>query len=397
MDEIRYFMEENLISVEPTATVAEATQKMRLHSISSILIGKGGQYTDLLTDTDLCRKFAPTDMNPERTLVTQITNTPIISMDGKRLMEDAYECMRSNNIRHLGVTEENNLIGILSVKDFANYFHNKFGQQDGEKGEIQYFMNGSVLSIEAKESVLKATQKMAKHKVGCLIVLDNGKVKGTFSESNLTMDVIAQGLSLDNTRLSSLVIGKLVFIDSTQVMNDAYLKMRENNIRHLAISRDQKIIGILSTKDFANYYSFTFGQSPSEEDQIDNFMQENLVKISQTSSVFEAAQVMKKYKIGALLVTRDDAITGIVTDEIFTRNVLGENLNPKTTLVSDLMIKPTLIDGTESMDSALNCMHRNDVRYLVTTKDAVIKGIISLKDLTIYFKRKFVSAQDIDE
>ena len=397
MDEIRYFMEENLISVEPTATVAEATQKMRLHSISSILIGKGGQYTDLLTDTDLCRKFAPTDMNPERTLVTQITNTPIISMDGKRLMEDAYECMRSNNIRHLGVTEENNLIGILSVKDFANYFHNKFGQQDGEKGEIQYFMNGSVLSIEAKESVLKATQKMAKHKVGCLIVLDNGKVKGTFSESNLTMDVIAQGLSLDNTRLSSLVIGKLVFIDSTQVMNDAYLKMRENNIRHLSISNGKKIVGMLSIKDFANYYSFNFCQDQNQDNRIGNYMRESLATIPESTAVHKAAKIMKENKIGSLLTTRNEKITGIVTEEIFTRKVLGDNLNPETTLVSELMEKPTTIKSVQSMDSALSCMHKNDVRYLAVTVDNKIKGIISLKDLTIYYKNKFVTSQDIDE
>ena len=106
---------------------------------------------------------------------------------------------------------------------------------------------------------------------------------------------------------------------------------------------------------------------------------------------------MKENKIGSLLVTLNDNITGIVTEEIFTRKVLGDNLNPETTLVSELMEKPITIKATQSMDSALSCMHQNVARYLAVTEDNKIIGVISRKDLTIYYKHKFVTAQDIDE
>ena len=106
---------------------------------------------------------------------------------------------------------------------------------------------------------------------------------------------------------------------------------------------------------------------------------------------------MKENKIGSLLTTRNEKIKGIVTEEIFTRKVLGDNLNPETTLVSELMEKPTTIKSVQSMDSALSCMHKNDVRYLAVTESNKIKGIISLKDLTIYYKNKFITSQDIDE
>ena len=106
---------------------------------------------------------------------------------------------------------------------------------------------------------------------------------------------------------------------------------------------------------------------------------------------------MQENNIGSLLVTQNGEIAAIVTEEIFTRNVLGNNLNPETTLVSELMENPATIKATESMDSALTCMHENDARYLAITEDNKIKGIISLKDLTIYYKNKFVNAQDIDE
>jgi CBS domain-containing protein len=395
MDKIRFFMEETLIGIEPTASVREAAQKMRHHSISSILIGEENNFTGLLTDTDLTRKFAGKNLDSDKTLASTISNNPIITMDANYPMEDAYECMKKNNIRHLGVTENDKLAGILSIKDFANYYHNKFCNETEEEGEVRYFMNNSIFSIDAEKTVLDAVDKMTANKVGALIVSESGKVKGVFSESALTMNVIAAGRPL-NTPLSAILICNVIAIDSNQSMSSAYQKMRENNIRHLSVSRGKKIIGMLSIKDFVNYYNFKFCQCGNNEDQIGQHMHEDLQTVPEATSIQKAAQIMKENKIGSLLVTLNNDITGIVTEEIFTRQVLGNNLNPETTLVSELMEKPATIKSVQSMDSALSCMHQNDAHYLVVTEDNKIKGIISLKDLTIYFKHKFVTAQDIN-
>ena len=67
MGEIRFFMEESMVAVEPTASIREAAQKMRHHSISSILIGESGNYTGILTDTDLTRKFVAKILDPDHT------------------------------------------------------------------------------------------------------------------------------------------------------------------------------------------------------------------------------------------------------------------------------------------------------------------------------------------
>mgnify|MGYP003965747763 FL=1 len=397
MDEIRFFMEESLVTIEPGASIREAAQKMRHHSISSVMIAENENYSGLLTDTDLTRKVAAKNLDPDNTLASTISNNPIIALDASYPMEEAYECMRKNNIRHLGVTEKDQMIGILSVKDFANYFHNKYNQEVDEKGEIQYFMKSSILNIEAGETVLNAAKKMAEHKVGALIISEAGKVKGLFSESALTMDMIASGRPLATTLLSEVLILKLNTMDLNETMSNAYQKMRENNIRHLSISNGKKIVGILSIKDFANYYSFKFCQNQNQENQIGNYMRESLATIPETTAIHKAAQLMKEKQIGSLLITQSGEITGIVTEEIFTRKVLGENLNPETTLVSELMENPTTIKSIQSMDSALSCMHKNDVRYLAVTESNKIKGIISLKDLTIYYKNKFITSQDIDE
>ena len=90
MGEIRFFMEESTVAVDPTPPIREAAQKMRHHSISSILIGENGNYTGILTDTDLTRKFAAKNLDPDHTPVSMISNNPIITLDTDRLMEEAY-------------------------------------------------------------------------------------------------------------------------------------------------------------------------------------------------------------------------------------------------------------------------------------------------------------------
>ena len=132
----------------------------------------------------------------------------------------------------------------------------------------------------------------------------------------------------------------MVAVEPTASIREAAQKMRENNIRHLSISRGNKIVGILSIKDFANYYSFKYFQGKNQEDQIGNYMREKLETVPESTSIHKAARLMKENKIGSLLVTGNEDIAGIVTEEIFTRKVLADNLNPETTLVSELMEKP---------------------------------------------------------
>ena len=57
---------------------------------------------------------------------------------------------------------------------------------------------------------------------------------------NDDMDVIAAGRPLDTTPLSAILVLQLITMDCNQTMSNAYQKMRDNNIRHLSISREIK-------------------------------------------------------------------------------------------------------------------------------------------------------------
>jgi CBS domain-containing protein len=318
-------------------------------------------------------------------------------MDAAQSMADAYACMKEKNIRHLAISDNDKITGILSIKDFANYYHNKYSQDGEEKSEIQYFMQNSIVNIESYETVLTAAQKMAYKKVGALLVTEMGKVKGILSKSAMTMDVVARGLDITTNKVSSVLNRQLITIEQSQSMSDAYQLMRDENVRHLFATQGKKIVGILSIKDFADYYNFKFCKKLSDEDRVKHYMQKNLETIDETFTVLQAAEILKDKEIGSLLVKEQENITGIVTEEDFSRNVLDNNLAPAKTTIAQVMRIPCKLDENQHMDEALALMHENDVKYIAITRKSNVKGIISLKDLTVYYKQKYINTNELDE
>ena len=100
------------------------------HNIGSVLIKEFEEYVGIVTETDLTRKVLGKGLNPESTSIAEIMTSPILTMDRYLPVEEANRFMHKKKIRHLGVTEEDKIIGILSVKDLVAYFSKDFRMQE---------------------------------------------------------------------------------------------------------------------------------------------------------------------------------------------------------------------------------------------------------------------------
>ncbi len=130
MDDIGDYMISPILSIDKESTVQEAAQFMVSHNIGSVLIKEFEEYVGIVTETDLTRKVLGTGLNPESTAIAEIMTSPILTMDRYLPVEEANRFMHKNKIRHLGVTEEDKIIGILSVKDLVAYFSKDFRMQE---------------------------------------------------------------------------------------------------------------------------------------------------------------------------------------------------------------------------------------------------------------------------
>jgi signal-transduction protein with cAMP-binding, CBS, and nucleotidyltransferase domain len=130
MDEIGDYMISNVLSIDVQSSVQEAAQFMVAHNIGSVLIKEFDEYVGIMTETDLTRKVLGKGLKAEVTAVSEIMVSPILSMDRYLPIEEANRFMHKNKIRHLAVTEEDKIVGVLSVKDLVAYFSKDFRMQE---------------------------------------------------------------------------------------------------------------------------------------------------------------------------------------------------------------------------------------------------------------------------
>ena len=130
MDEIGDYMISPILSIDLESSVQEAAQFMMAHNIGSVLVKEFEEYVGIVTETALTRKVLGKGLNAESTPVSEIMTSPILSLDCYLPVEEANRFMHKNKIRHLAVTEEEKIVGILSVKDLVSYFSRDFRMQE---------------------------------------------------------------------------------------------------------------------------------------------------------------------------------------------------------------------------------------------------------------------------
>ena len=119
------FMEETLLSVEPDVSVADAAKLMLEKKVGALLVSDGNKYMGIVSSVDFSHKVLAKELDPAKTKIASIMAQPLITLDREQSMKDAYRCMHQHNIRHLAVTQNEDVVGILSVKDFANYYYHE--------------------------------------------------------------------------------------------------------------------------------------------------------------------------------------------------------------------------------------------------------------------------------
>ncbi len=121
----------------------------------------------------------------------------------------------------------------------------------------------------------------------------------------------------------------------------------------------------------------------SKEIIVKEAMKTNLAIVTPTISVLEAAKIMKKRKIGNVLVTKKDLLIGILTESDIIKKVVAEGKKPEEVTVGEVMSTPAIvIDPYVSLEEAMKTMGKCNVRRLPVIEDDELIGIITQKDIS---------------
>jgi signal-transduction protein with cAMP-binding, CBS, and nucleotidyltransferase domain len=129
MDEVGEYMSSPVLRIDSEGSVQDAAILMEKSHVGSLIIEKHGDDIGILTERELSQKVLAKGGNPEEMKVSDIIAS-IQSMDRYMPIEEANKFMHKNKIRHLAVTDDDKIVGILSVKDLVAYFAKDFRMQE---------------------------------------------------------------------------------------------------------------------------------------------------------------------------------------------------------------------------------------------------------------------------
>jgi signal-transduction protein with cAMP-binding, CBS, and nucleotidyltransferase domain len=115
---------EKIVKVDRDVAVKTAAEMMRDNGIGSIFITSGEEIIGILTDTDLVRRVVAVGADPLTTTVEQIMSAPITSIESNRTLLDANDLMAKQHIRHLSITKDEKMVGMISVRDLVVFLTN---------------------------------------------------------------------------------------------------------------------------------------------------------------------------------------------------------------------------------------------------------------------------------
>jgi CBS domain-containing protein len=106
-----------------------------------------------------------------------------------------------------------------------------------------------VVKVTPEQSVLEAIKVLATEDIGAAIVMSGDQLAGIFSERDHTRKVILQGRQAATTRVEEIMTKNVIVVTPRAKARDCMALMIENNIRHLPVVDNGRVIGMVSIRD----------------------------------------------------------------------------------------------------------------------------------------------------
>jgi CBS domain-containing protein len=118
MTDVRKVMTEQLITVEPSTSVAAAVTVMGMQGVGAVLVIEKGRLEGIFTERDLVRALS-NDIGASGQPVAQWMTQNPVTVGPDASVEDALEIMLAGHFRHLPVMEGERLVGVVSIRDVS--------------------------------------------------------------------------------------------------------------------------------------------------------------------------------------------------------------------------------------------------------------------------------------
>lgn len=115
-----------------------------------------------------------------------------------------------------------------------------------------------IYSINLHATVRDAVKEMNHQGVGSIVVLDEGRLAGIFTERDVLRRVVVPGLPADSTPVSEVMTREVDTFSPDVTVEEAMAHMNKYRHRHVPVVRGERILGMVSIGDITRWLSRNF-------------------------------------------------------------------------------------------------------------------------------------------
>lgn len=117
-----------------------------------------------------------------------------------------------------------------------------------KRAPIKVYMTRKLIGVSPEDTVKRACEVMVEFDIGSLVVVEEGRVVGFFTKSDVIRRVVIPGLP-NSTPVREIMSGELITVDSNTPLQDVLDLMAKKGIKHMLVEENGRIVGIFTLSD----------------------------------------------------------------------------------------------------------------------------------------------------
>ena len=254
--------------------------------------------------------------------LAHLLRRPLITLNVTDHCRKAAELMAEFHIRHLPILDEGTPAGMVSERDLLRaigwWCHND--QHTGaditdwaERLPVSEVMSTPLMCLSPTSLVRTAARLMIEEKISAVALVENRQLTGIVTESDF-LHACVGAAAWQAQKVVEHMTANVFHVSPDERIRVAWHRMREKQIRHLVVTKNEQVQGILSDRDLLAGITWNATGSEGIQDTVKHLMSTRVATIAPEASLAEAAQRMLDHKIGALPVMDITCLTGIITE-----------------------------------------------------------------------------------
>jgi CBS domain-containing protein len=253
-NKVNEIMTTNLKTASTTASVFEVMQTMVAEDVGRIIVTDDDVPIGIFTEKDVLKRVINAGISPRGTQIKDVMTTPVRAVREETHIIDAFGRMYRGKYRHLLVRgRRGKIIGIVSMRRILNIAV-ELGQGLSETRKLGDIAAGAIESVTADTSVQETVDIMVKKNVTAIVVTENGKPAGIFTERDVLKRVASKEVPVKETKVKQVMTAPIITMPETALVGDVLAEMSRRDIRNMPVKADNgDLIGLISMPEILQY------------------------------------------------------------------------------------------------------------------------------------------------